>query len=799
MRKKCGWIFGAVVVALIAIPFAASAATTNISILYTADTHGRLRSYYYDSTKPIGGVAKRAIFFQDKRRHKSMIWLTLDSGDALSGTALADVFQGYLAIQAMNRLGYDAMALGVHDFDYGTEVLRQRIAEAEFPVLSANVKQLDTGQPFTTPYVIIERQGTRIALFGLTAGDVARRVAPANFSGLTADDPVETARVLVPQLEGQADVIVAITHMGINDDIRLASEVRGIDVIVGGMSHSELQVPMKFEDTLIVHSAEYGRNVGMLKLSFNAGQAYQQVYFSNELVPIAGKWVPNSDYVAWLDTYDEQLAQRMDVIVGSSALEMGSLKMQSAETPLGNYVTDVLREQTAADVALLPAGFFDAGLPAGPITQGDLYSCLPYDQYAVVVDVTGGELQEILNDAADQIGKPGFPQISGASFGILAGRAYAVRVGGQEVDPFSTYRLATTDVLSEGVLGYASLGKIESRSHTGRLVRDMVRQRLASGQVAQSSSYQRIQFHAYDSSIMAGTTPGEPAITPPVSAPADTPTSPIPPAGSEAPAGAETAPISPVSEAPGTHTPGETAGSSPDTAGETGGTELADLPVAPAAVDTEEPATAGDEDMGSRLDRTGEPLDEPVRVEDETVTDSGSELTPEVQPPAETTGTEEPFFEDVEMPVVDMGEPDSGDTILPTPAVGVPLGSSRGTDGGLQYYFTLAPLAAAYEFVLEISNPTMQPVTLSYATGAKFDFIAKSGTDVLWYYNWNRFFMQTTETQTLAPGEVITFRGEWDGLTNDDLPLPPGVLRFEAVHQLTGNAARLEFDAMVGQ
>ena len=130
---------------------------------------------------------------------------------------------------------------------------------------------------------------------------------------------------------------------------------------------------------------------------------------------------------------------------------------------------------------------------------------------------------------------------------------------------------------------------------------------------------------------------------------------------------------------------------------------------------------------------------------------------------------------------------------------GAPLGSARATHDGLQYLFTLVPVEGEYEFRLEISNPTMQPVELSYATGAKFDFIAKSGTDVVWYYNWNRFFVQTTESQTLAPGEVITFRGEWYGLTKEDAPLPPGVLRFEAVHQLSGAPVRLEFDALVGQ
>jgi len=311
MLRISGLIIGAAVVVALLLPIAARAETANISILYTADTHGHMHPFFYESRKPVGGIAKRAIFFQEKRRHKSMIWLTLDTGDALSGTPLADVFDGYVPIQAMNKLEYDAMCLGVHDFDFGADILKQRIAEASFPVVCANVRSTDTGEPFTAPYIVIEREGVRIALLGLVTGDLANRVAPQHFPNLQVLDPVQTAQQLIPQLSSQADVIIALTHLGINEDIRLASEVRGIDVIIGGMSHSELQVPMKFEETLIVHNPEYARNVGMLKLSFDPIQNYKRVYFYNEIVPMAGDWVENSNYVAWLDGFNAELTQRM--------------------------------------------------------------------------------------------------------------------------------------------------------------------------------------------------------------------------------------------------------------------------------------------------------------------------------------------------------------------------------------------------------------------------------------------------------------------------------------------------------
>jgi 5'-nucleotidase/UDP-sugar diphosphatase len=484
----------------------------NLSLLYTNDTHGHLQSFSSDGGKPVGGVAKRAIYMKEKRRHKKMDWLTLDGGDSLSGTPLSDVFQGFLDVEAMNRLGYDAMVLGVHDFDYGIDVLRQRMVDAKFAVISANILNESDGLPFAKPYIIVERSGVKIGIFGLTTAEIEGRVAPTNFVGLNVADPIDTARQMVNQLQSQAEIIVALTHLGVNEDIRLASQVPGIDVIVGGMSHSELQVPMKVGQTLVVQDAMYGRSVGLLKLSFkrNGGAGLERVYFDNTLEQMDGTWAENTDYLTWLGGYKAQMAERMGTIVGTAATRMSAAKVKSSETELGNFVTDIVRQQTGADAALLPAAFFRNGIADGPITLGDLYAAMPYDQYAVVLNVTGGELQEILNDAANQIGKPGFPQVSGLSFGIFDGRASAptIKVGGVPLDAFAQYRIATSDFAAEGGLNYATMGTISSRSYTGRLIRDLVRDKMGAGQAIASKMAGRITFLAQ-----------EPVVTPAVQAP----------------------------------------------------------------------------------------------------------------------------------------------------------------------------------------------------------------------------------------------------------------------------------------
>jgi 5'-nucleotidase/2',3'-cyclic-nucleotide 2'-phosphodiesterase/3'-nucleotidase len=720
-------------------PPAATASHTNITILYTGDTQGHLRSFVYNSPKPVGGVAKRAIYFQDKRRHANMTWLTLDSGDAMGGTPLSDIFEGYLDIEAMNRLKYDAMELGVHEFDYGLDVLRQRMSEAKFPVLCANVVYADTGKPFATPYVILDRDGVRIAVFGLVTGDLAQRVAPENFAGLKVNDPLETAKTLVPQLVGKADIIVGLTHLGVNEDIRLASQFQQIDVICGGMSHSALQVPMRVARTLIVHDGQFGSTVGQLKLSFDRdGAEMNRRYFDCELVPMAGKWLENSDYLKWLDSFKDQYAERMGRIIGTSSMRMAVTKAESSETELGDYVCDALRQASGADVALLPAGTFHAGFPEGPVTLGDVYNVLPYDQYAEVLTVSGKQLKAALDDGAGQIGRPGFPQLSGLSMGIYNGKAYNVRIGDRDLDPAATYKVATSDQAAVGGSGYSSLGIVDDTRYLGRLLRTIVVKQMSSGQPIRAQLSSRVQFLAEEPLEMASAAP-EPA--------------PAPPAAEQ----------QPVDQTP-----------------------------APAA-SPEPPPDSGSDTQ--RLDRNGQPMDNnapPVVVQDEVLTDQGSNA----RPPEPAPDQSQPAASDTS-PLPDFTQPRSPGTLL---------GSSTQSQGGLDYTFSLYKKEnGKYLYVLNVANNGTAPVELNFDTHERFDFVASSGGKMSWNYNNNRFYVQSPETETVQPGAsgALDYRAEWDGSPNPTgdttatigKPLPPGSYHFEAIYQLSGTPVRLSFDA----
>ena len=394
---------------------------------------------------------------------------------------------------------------------------------------------------------------------------------------------------------------------------------------------------------------------------------------------------------------------------------------------------------------------------------------MPYDHYAVVLDVTGGELKSILDEASDQIGRPGFPQVSGLSFGIYNGRAYSVRVGGNDIDPFAHYHLATSDFLANGGLGYASLGTIAERQATGRLIRDLVRQRLASGQVASASMSRRMLFLGSEPTTLASAQPAtpappeQPAEQPPAAAPEETPPSGAAPAEETPPAPEEQPAEEPGAAQPPSETP-ETPPEQPPAQPETGNGQ---------GLDT------------LKYDRTGQPLEQPPAIQDEVITDEGSDLAaanPEGAQPAPPEETTAP--------------PAAGEGTSPPAAgeLGEPLGQASASQGGLHYELAMYAKDGAYELHLRVTNDGAAPVQLEFPTAERFDFRVYRGSDIVWNYNHNRFFLQAIQTQTVDPGESLDFKGLWPGTANDRTGLSPGVYHVEGICNLTSAPVRLGFD-----
>ncbi|MCS6831839.1 MAG: metallophosphatase, partial [bacterium] len=258
-----------------------------LTILHTNDTHGNLFPFNYpDPPDPstqeaqlalrrnIGGVARRATLVKQLRHTFGTTWV-VDVGDFHDGTAFSIEHRGQADVAAMNALGYTIATHGNHEFN-NTRAQWQQLAQmAKFPVVCANVMDSSTKQPLLKPYELMQVEGARIAVFGLVTEST--RGYPATREGIEILDAIDTARRLVPELRSRADVVVLLSHLGYEVDQRLAREVPGIDIIVGGHSHTRLAKPdfvpageltsaFQKNGTVIAQAFQWGGELGKLEI-----------------------------------------------------------------------------------------------------------------------------------------------------------------------------------------------------------------------------------------------------------------------------------------------------------------------------------------------------------------------------------------------------------------------------------------------------------------------------------------------------------------------------------------------------
>jgi len=256
-------------------------------------------------------MARRATKVKAERAASPYV-LLLDAGNSIYGDEqLTRSTQGQVVIEAMNLIGYDAVALGAGDFRLGLEVLRTRISEAQFPVLSANMLATDTEQPFVTPYVIKKVGGYQIAILGLTDIENIETILGEDAQALRLLDPLETAQRTVAELRPQADVVIVLSHLGTQLNRQLADTVPGIDVIVGGLVVKWPTEPWRSEvnDTLLVEAevpspGHAGRRIGVLRLSFESERGITDYTWQN--VTLASDYRDDPDVRALLDRYRTQ-------------------------------------------------------------------------------------------------------------------------------------------------------------------------------------------------------------------------------------------------------------------------------------------------------------------------------------------------------------------------------------------------------------------------------------------------------------------------------------------------------------
>lgn len=482
VRRLCRISICLFILLLFAAPLGAEEQpAVHLTIIHVNDFHGHLLSTIDKSisdTSPVGGGARLAWMIEDERAGNPEGTLLFSAGDMFQGTSISNLFRGQSVMAVMNYLKFDAMAIGNHEFDWGQAVLNQLAESAGFPFLAANIQDTQDRNPvWAKPFVLLEKKRLKIAVLGQTTPETPFSTKPDNVSGLTFQKPEQVLPQLIRELRSSgADLVVLLSHSGLDADRKIAETVSGIDVIVGGHSHTAIDHPLRIGETIIVQAGSHGTYLGVLQLKVDPSARKVIDYTrENELRTVfAGPGDPVDSRVAEIvDRFGNQVKAEFAREVGETSVDLK--RSPHEESNVGNLICDALRESSGADIALHNSGGIRTDIPQGRITLEQVYSLLPFDNNLVVMDLTGGQVKQILEQNTSPEHK--ILQISGMTVQYDLSRPSGTRVIGAQVgnkplDPGKTYRVATNDFLAAGGDQYSAF-KDGKNIVCGDLLRDV--------------------------------------------------------------------------------------------------------------------------------------------------------------------------------------------------------------------------------------------------------------------------------------------------------------------------------------
>lgn len=365
-------------------------------------------------TTEVGGYAflKRMV---DSLREKDPQALLLHAGDDFQGSPVSSITKGASQFALMNIMKPDAFTPGNHEFDYGRTILESYMTAATFPIVSANLFDKEKGALLLPPVVLDTVHGLVVAIVGLSTPDLERLTVKENVKGLMVLDPVETMTTLLTSLRKKVtpNLVVVLSHMGIELDSALAARVPGIDVIVGGHSHTTLFKPMTVGSTVIVQAGARGRWLGKLDITYDRAQRRVTRTWGKLLEVPASGVQPDPAMQARVDEFEGLVDAGMKEVIGE--LKTDWVRAHGpAESNLGNWMADVIRDYAKADVGLQNSGGIRKDLVAGPITVRDIWEISPFGNEFVTIRVTGVQLLSML--AYQGLKEREFCQVSGVVY-----------------------------------------------------------------------------------------------------------------------------------------------------------------------------------------------------------------------------------------------------------------------------------------------------------------------------------------------------------------------------------------------
>ena len=443
-----------------------------ITLLFTNDMESAYEpvpAWWRDDMENIGGIAELTTLIRNLRRDEPNVFL-FDSGDIFTG-ALSRLTDGALMFEYMITMGYDAMAIGNHEFDYGEAIFEWQKNRAPFPVLGANINHNGTNHPFAQKHTIIERNGIRIGVIGILGQDAAMTaIAPDHNDEIDVTDPVPAVQASIDELREDVDLVVLLTHQGhtapmqtdaeadprldrdIDKDIALADAVSGADVLFGGHADAgtwEAVVSPK-NGTLIMQTWGQATYLGYLQLTLDT-QTRNISGYDSRLIPVDSDNLNPDPVIARKNAAYRAEHPEITEVVGRTESRLNRRYFDEAD--LGNLLADIAVDATGADIGLIHPGTIRKDIPKGDVEIADILDTNPFVDPIVVMEVSGAQLQAIMEQSFTLL--RGLMQVSGLEVVYDTSkperqRLVSLQHDGQEVQSDDMFEIAVPAIIAGG-------------------------------------------------------------------------------------------------------------------------------------------------------------------------------------------------------------------------------------------------------------------------------------------------------------------------------------------------------------
>lgn len=497
-----------------------SANAAEFVIFHTSDVHGAIAAHgdptAKEEPKPLMGgyaVLKNLInSYRDNPEYANARLVYLDSGDFFQGTPIVDRTKGGVMIDMLNHMNAKAVTLGNHEFDYSYQNLVEQFKKKHFPVVCCNVFEKATGKlpPFAQPYTVITHQGCKIGIIGIDTPETATISFEKNVKDLIFSEPIPLIKPIIKKLrKSGVHFIILLSHLGFDADLKLAAEVEGIDLILGGHTHTlkkEIALAQPF-DTPIIHSGSSCEHTSVIHLDINQETSSKPVL---KLVSTP-LYVDKIGYDPAIKKIEEEylkdLKAEMAEIIGETKVNLYR-GVSGGDSPEGSLVADAMRKYSEADFAFINFGGVRQPFYKGDITIEDVFMVQPFDNYVEIIEMNGFQLRNLVERSLSNearlinsedktfalenynIRSEGLRLVVGPEYGYLLPSGLQITYDpsllpmkrivklttdkGEELEAEKTYKVAFNDFIANGGDGYAILRDFKNRNKTELLVRDVV-------------------------------------------------------------------------------------------------------------------------------------------------------------------------------------------------------------------------------------------------------------------------------------------------------------------------------------